>query len=100
MPVASMPSSTSRPRRTSTARSTEPEAFLHTDILGTHTLLEVVRERAIARMVQVSTDEVYGSIDEGSFCETDPLQPSSPYSAARPAATCRCSRTTSPTGCR
>lgn len=61
----------------------EPEAFLHTDILGTHTLLEVVREREIARMVQVSTDEVYGSIDEGSFLETDNLQPSSPYSASK-----------------
>ncbi|MDP2182321.1 MAG: dTDP-glucose 4,6-dehydratase [Actinomycetota bacterium] len=61
----------------------EPEAFLHTDILGTHTLLEVVRERGIGRMVQVSTDEVYGSIDEGSFTETDRLQPSSPYSASK-----------------
>jgi dTDP-glucose 4,6-dehydratase len=61
----------------------EPEAFLTTDILGTHTLLEVVRERGIARMVQVSTDEVYGSIDEGSFCETDRLRPTSPYSASK-----------------
>ncbi len=61
----------------------EPEAFLHTDILGTHTLLEVVRERGISRMVQVSTDEVYGSIDEGSFCETDHVRPSSPYSASK-----------------
>ncbi len=60
-----------------------PEEFLHTDILGTHTLLEVVRERGIGRMVQVSTDEVYGSIDEGSFVETDPLVPSSPYSASK-----------------
>ena len=61
----------------------EPEAFLHTDILGTHTLLEVVREREIGRMVQVSTDEVYGSIDFGSFCETDRISPSSPYSASK-----------------
>jgi len=61
----------------------EPEAFLHTDILGTHTLLEVVRERGIGRMVQVSTDEVYGSIDEGSFLETDRIHPSSPYSASK-----------------
>ena len=61
----------------------EPEAFLHTDILGTHTLLEVVRERGIAKMVQVSTDEVYGSIDSGSFCETDRINPSSPYSASK-----------------
>lgn len=61
----------------------EPEAFLHTDILGTHTLLEAVRERGISRMVQVSTDEVYGSIDEGSFVESDGLNPSSPYSASK-----------------
>jgi dTDP-glucose 4,6-dehydratase len=61
----------------------EPEAFLHTDILGTHTLLEAVREHEIGRMVQVSTDEVYGSIDEGSFSETDRIHPSSPYSASK-----------------
>ena len=61
----------------------EPEAFLHTDILGTHTLLEVVRAHDIARMVQVSTDEVYGSIDSGSFTESDQIKPSSPYSASK-----------------
>ena len=56
----------------------EPEAFLHTDILGTHTLLEVAREIGVARLLQVSTDEVYGSIAEGSFTEESPdrtLQP-------------------------
>jgi dTDP-glucose 4,6-dehydratase len=61
----------------------EPEAFLTTDVLGTHTLLEAVRERGIARMLQVSTDEVYGSIDDGSFCEADRLRPTSPYSASK-----------------
>ncbi len=61
----------------------EPETFLYTDIIGTHTLLEAVREQGIGRMVQVSTDEVYGSIDTGSFCETDRLSPSSPYSASK-----------------
>jgi dTDP-glucose 4,6-dehydratase len=61
----------------------EPEAFLRTDILGTHTLLEVVRARGIARMVQVSTDEVYGSIETGAFTETDTIKPSSPYSASK-----------------
>ena len=75
----------------------DPESFLRTDIFGTHTLLEAVRERGIGRMVQVSTDEVYGSIDSGSFCETDRINPSSPTRRARPAATCRCSRTTPPT---
>ena len=61
----------------------DPEAFLHTDILGTHTLLEVVRARGIQRMVQVSTDEVYGSIDAGAFTEGDTIKPSSPYSASK-----------------
>ena len=61
----------------------EPEAFLHTDILGTHTLLEVVRANDIAKMVQVSTDEVYGSVAEGSCAEDYPLGPSSPYSASK-----------------
>ena len=42
-----------------------------------------MRERGIERMVQVSTDEVYGSIEEGSFCETDRIDPSSPYSASK-----------------
>ncbi|MDY0341444.1 MAG: dTDP-glucose 4,6-dehydratase [Coriobacteriia bacterium] len=60
-----------------------PEDFLRTDILGTHNLLEVVRARGIARMVQVSTDEVYGSIDEGSFTETARISASSPYSASK-----------------
>lgn len=61
----------------------DPESFLRTDIFGTHTLLEAVRERGIGKMVQVSTDEVYGSTDEGSFCETDRINPSSPYSASK-----------------
>ncbi|MBN1319914.1 MAG: dTDP-glucose 4,6-dehydratase [Thermoleophilia bacterium] len=61
----------------------EPEAFLRTDILGTHTLLEAARELGVARMVQVSTDEVYGSIEEGSCAESYPLDPSSPYSASK-----------------
>jgi len=60
-----------------------PADFLYTDIIGTHNLLERVRERGIRRMVQVSTDEVYGSIDRGSFCETDRLSASSPYSASK-----------------
>ena len=60
-----------------------PEAFLRTDVLGTHTLLEVVRARGIERMVQVSTDEVYGSIESGSFTEESPIHPSSPYSASK-----------------
>ncbi|NTU71279.1 MAG: dTDP-glucose 4,6-dehydratase [Coriobacteriia bacterium] len=61
----------------------DPEEFLTTDILGTHTLLEAVRERGISRMVQVSTDEVYGSTETGAFVESDPIRPSSPYSASK-----------------
>jgi dTDP-glucose 4,6-dehydratase len=61
----------------------EPEAFLYTDVIGTHTLLEVVRELGIGRLVQVSTDEVYGSIAVGSCDEEYFIAPSSPYSASK-----------------
>jgi dTDP-glucose 4,6-dehydratase len=60
----------------------EPEAFINTHALGTYVLLEAARERGL-RYVQVSTDEVYGSIETGSFTETSPLHPSSPYSATK-----------------
>ena len=61
----------------------DPEAFLRTDILGVHTLLEAVREQHIARFVQVSTDEVYGDVASGESVETDALRPRSPYSASK-----------------
>jgi len=61
----------------------EPEEFLHTDVFGVFTLLEAVRELRIPRFVQISTDEVYGSVETGSSVETDPLRPSNPYSAAK-----------------
>jgi dTDP-glucose 4,6-dehydratase len=61
----------------------DPEAFLRTDILGTHVLLEAVRERSIARYLQVSTDEVYGDVAEGESLERDALRPRSPYSASK-----------------
>jgi dTDP-glucose 4,6-dehydratase len=60
----------------------EPEAFITTHGMGTYVLLEEARRRSL-RYVQVSTDEVYGSIEEGSFTETSPLNPSSPYSASK-----------------
>ena len=60
-----------------------PEQFLKTDILGTHVLLEAVRARAIERFVQVSTDEVYGDIEQGSSAERDPVRPRSPYAASK-----------------
>ncbi|HEV3094261.1 MAG TPA: dTDP-glucose 4,6-dehydratase [Solirubrobacteraceae bacterium] len=60
----------------------EPDAFVRTHALGTYVLLEAVRERDL-RYLQVSTDEVYGSIEDGSFTEDSPLSPSSPYSATK-----------------
>ena len=59
-----------------------PEAFIVTNMQGTHVLLEAARELGL-RYLQVSTDEVYGSIDQGSFTEESPLRPSSPYSATK-----------------
>lgn len=60
----------------------EPDAFVTTHSVGTYVLLEAAREAGV-RYLQVSTDEVYGSIDEGSFTEESPLKPSSPYSATK-----------------
>jgi dTDP-glucose 4,6-dehydratase len=60
----------------------EPDAFVRTQMQGTYVLLEGARERGV-RYVQVSTDEVYGSIEDGSFTEDSPLRPSSPYSATK-----------------
>jgi dTDP-glucose 4,6-dehydratase len=60
-----------------------PAEFIHTEVLGTQTLLEWAHETG-ARYVQVSTDEVYGDLEEGGrACEENPLRPSSPYSAAK-----------------
>jgi dTDP-glucose 4,6-dehydratase len=59
-----------------------PEAFIVTNMQGTHVLLEAAREHGL-RYLQVSTDEVYGSIEAGSFTEESPLAPSSPYSATK-----------------
>ena len=66
----------------------DPDAFVTTHAIGTYVLLEAARtlkgtgERDL-RYVQVSTDEVYGSIEEGTFTEESPLAPSSPYSATK-----------------
>ncbi len=60
----------------------DPGAFIQTDVFGTYVLLEAARDAGI-RHLQISTDEVYGSIDDGSFTETSPLDPSSPYSASK-----------------
>jgi len=72
----------------------DPEAFLRTGVIGVHVLLEAVRAASAAaaligrppvRFLQVSTDEVYGSVAEGRSRETDRLDPRSPYSAAKAA---------------
>ena len=69
----------------------EPDAFIKTDIFGTHNILEAVRNSSnVKRFLQISTDEVYGSILEGSFREDDPLEPSSPYSARKAGADLMC----------
>jgi len=67
----------------------EPQAFLVTNVIGVHTLLEAIRaqdrQEPKIRFVQVSTDEVYGSIPEGRSGEDDPLHPRSPYAASKAA---------------
>ncbi len=60
----------------------EPDAFVRTHALGTYVLLEAAREGGLPYL-QVSTDEVYGSIEQGTFTEESPLRPSSPYSATK-----------------
>ena len=61
----------------------DPEAFVRTDVLGTYCLLEAVRENRVAQYIQISTDEVFGSIRKGKFKETSPFEPNSPYSASK-----------------
>jgi dTDP-glucose 4,6-dehydratase len=63
----------------------DPDAFLRTGVQGVYTLLEAVRELRIPRFLHISTDEVYGSIAEGSAAEDALLAPTSPYSAAKAA---------------
>ena len=61
----------------------DPYAFVRTNCDGTNVLCDVARQTGVERFVHISTDEVYGSIDVGSFSETDRLGPRSPYSAAK-----------------
>ena len=58
-------------------------SFVQTDVYGTHVLLEAVKKFKIKRYVHISTDEVYGSIEHGSFTEESPLYPNSPYAASK-----------------
>ena len=61
----------------------EPDEFLRTDVFGVFTLLEAVRDLKIPRLLHISTDEVYGSVEHGSSREGDALRPSNPYSASK-----------------
>ena len=61
----------------------EPGVFIQTDVYGTFVLLEAARNHNCSLFLQISTDEVYGSIEDGSFREGDPLLPNSPYSASK-----------------
>jgi dTDP-glucose 4,6-dehydratase len=65
----------------------DPGNFIHTNVIGTEVLLEAARKHGVKRFLQVSTDEVYGSLGpEGRFTESSPLDPSSPYSASKASA--------------
>jgi len=62
----------------------EPEVFVRTNVLGTQTLLEAAKDFSIQKFVQISTDEVYGSLTKfGCFTEDSPLKPNNPYSASK-----------------
>jgi dTDP-glucose 4,6-dehydratase len=63
---------------------TGPKIFIETNVTGTLTLLQAARDKKIERFIQVSTDEVYGSLGpQGKFTEQSPLSPNSPYSASK-----------------
>ena len=60
-----------------------PHQFVETNVLGTHVLLKAALDNSVKTFVHVSTDEVYGSIEAGSWPESDPINPNSPYSASK-----------------
>ncbi|MCM8823683.1 MAG: GDP-mannose 4,6-dehydratase, partial [Candidatus Omnitrophica bacterium] len=60
-----------------------PQPFLKTNILGTAILLDLARKYSIGKFIHISTDEVYGEIGKGKFCEENPLSPSSPYAVSK-----------------
>ncbi len=78
---------------------TEPDAFVTTHAVGTYTLLEAARERSL-RYVQVSTDEVYGSIEDGSFTESRRCSRPPRTRPPRRAPTCSSPPTTTPSASR
>ncbi len=68
----------------------EPGGFIQTDVYGVYVLLEATRKFGLERMLQVSTDEVYGAVLDGSSKETDRLEPRSPYSASKSGGELQC----------
>ena len=62
---------------------TDAGIFVETNVLGTQKLLEAAKAHRVSRFVHISTDEVYGSIDEGEWDENEPLLPNSPYAASK-----------------
>jgi dTDP-glucose 4,6-dehydratase len=64
----------------------DASSFVQTNVFGTYVLLEASRKHNIKKYLQISTDEVYGSLEKGSFKETDLLQPNNPYSASKASA--------------
>ncbi len=63
-----------------------PDAFIHTDVVGTYILLDMMRVLGVTRLLHVSTDEVYGDIETGYSVETDAFEPNSPYAASKASA--------------
>lgn len=61
----------------------DPEAFITTDVMGVYTLMEAARKHGVEKFIQISTDEVYGDVEQGFSKETDPVSPNSPYSATK-----------------
>ena len=61
----------------------DPSAFVKTDVIGTYNLLEALKEFSVPRYIQISTDEVYGSLKTDKFTEESPFKPNSPYSASK-----------------
>lgn len=64
----------------------DPFVFTRTNVIGTHVMLECARELGVPTFLQIGTDEVYGSVEQGSSVETDKLDPRSPYSSSKAAA--------------
>lgn len=79
----------------------EPDVFVKTNVLGTQVLLDAAKKYSVTKFVQVSTDEVYGTLGTtGLFTEETPLTPNSPYSASKAGGDLLCVPTTKPLDCR